>query len=518
MTISKKAVNQYLAQVNRFDDWSEIKDLSRAELEEAVDDLDPKPHFEKRLRDHQLASFLIGVTFPEFLYFLEPGLGKTALVLNILKYRMEKDEIKKALVLVPTPTIFGTWEKQCDLFSPNLDLLAFRGTTEQRLGMFSNESDISVLNYQGLLYAATSKQKGKKKSKQVLDKDKIKYISSFYDAIVFDESHFLKNHQSTIYQVCNALVTDIPYRYGLTGTPFSDPHDVWTQFHLIDRGETFGRTLGIFRQALFNEKKNYWSGFPEYKFNKKMTDHFNKRLKYKSIYYEDSECLDLPKIVHDVVELDLAGGAKKYYEKFVKEFKEQVKGKVQEKQNTFLKMRTTASGFVGLTTEDTGKIEIKLPDNPKLDWLINYIKSLPENTKIVVFHEFIATSDLIQDELKKHKIKHSVLNGRTKDPDKAMNSFIEDKDTQVFVANSASGGTGLDGLQSVANRLVFFESPTSPITRKQTIKRVHRDGSNANRVYITDLVVRGTVEGNILESLSEGNDLFQDLMVGRKKL
>lgn len=518
MAISKKAVNKFINRVHFLDDFIDLKKCSRVELEEMVDDLDPKPQFEKRLRDHQLVSFLIGASIPNFCFFLFAGGGKTALNLNLIKYHIESGRMKRALVLVPSDTIFSTWEKQSTLFTPSLKVEGLRGSTKQRLDRLEKtDADVVVLNYQGLLYLTTEKQKQRKKSKQVLSPEKIKYISSFFDCIILDESHNLKNHQSTIYKICNAISANMKYRYALTGTPFSDPHDLWSQFHVVDRGATLGKTLSIFRQAFFNESQNYWGGF-EYKFKKDMKETLNKMIRHRSITYEDTECLDLPDTIYDKVYLDLPSGAKKYYEKFVAEFKEQVKSRIQEKQNTFLKMRTVASGFVGLTVEDTGKISVKLPNNPKLEWLVTYLNGLPNNEKVVVFHDFIYTSSLIQEELKKKKIKFAVLNGTIKDKDKEINKFLSDKEVQVFIVNSAAGGTGLDGLQEVCHRVVYYEAPLSPITRQQSVMRIRRDGSKSNHVYITDLVVKGTVEDKILYSLAAGKNLFDELMGGKVKV
>ncbi len=91
---------------------------------------------------------------------------------------------------------------------------------------------------------------------------------------------------------------------------------------------------------------------------------------------------------------------------------------------------------------------------------------------------------------------------------------MEDPKCRVFVMNSEAGGTGNDGLQKVARYMVMYETPCSPTTRKQTIKRIHRPGQEG-RVFIDDLVLKGTVDMGILKNVMAGIDLHDQVMKGR---
>jgi len=57
----------------------------------------------------------------------------------------------------------------------------------------------------------------------------------------------------------------------MAGIPVGrDPQVLWAQFNYCDHGETLGETLGIFRAAFFRAETNYWSGFPNYIFEKSL--------------------------------------------------------------------------------------------------------------------------------------------------------------------------------------------------------------------------------------------------------
>jgi len=124
---------------------------------------------------------------------------------------------------------------------------------------------------------------------------------------------------------------------------------------------------------------------------------------------------------------------------------------------------------------------------------------------MVVFHEFIATGQMIEQALKKAKVKYLALNAATKDKKAFLGKFRDDDSFTVAVVNSKSGSTGLN-LQR-ANHMTYYESPVSPIERQQSEKRTHR-GGQTRRCYYYDLITIGSVDERIQEFIAEGKDLM----------
>ena len=79
---------------------------------------------------------------------------------------------------------------------------------------------------------------------------------------------------------------------------------------------------------------------------------------------------------------------------------------------------------------------------------------------------------------------------------------------------SEVGGTGTDGLQDVARYLFFYESPTSPITRRQVIKRISRSGQ-LKRTFVYDAIIKNSIDIRVLEFISQGRDIHEALVEGR---
>ena len=78
--------------------------------------------------------------------------------------------------------------------------------------------------------------------------------------------------------------------------------------------------------------------------------------------------------------------------------------------------------------------------------------------------------------------------------------FIEDPNCRVIILNIVSGGTGLDGLQKVCSRVIFFESDWTPAGNDQAIARVERMGQTSP-VLVDMLMALGGIEEYIFRKV-----------------
>ena len=184
-------------------------------------------------------------------------------------------------------------------------------------------------------------------------------------------------------------------------------------------------------------------------------------------------------------------------------------------QSLYLQMRQLSSGFMTFKGEDDNKVQIAFDNNPKLDELIELIDNIPNDKKIIVFHHFVYTNHLICKALKKNKIKHTSVYGGTKDKIGNIRFFKDNKDCRVLVINSKSGSSS-QNLQ-LANYIVFFEEPDSPIDREQAERRAWRPGQE-NKVNIIDLIVKGTADEKMYRYNKEGRDLLKAVLDGKELL
>ena len=495
MVVSKSAVKEYLER--KLKNSSRIKELSRKKIEKKVRKIDPDYKPKLNPYDHQLCCYYIGLKYPSYLLFLDCGLGKTKIALDLFDYRVRMKQARRALVLVPYSSNITTWEDEIILHSEK------------------HKSDIDVFTYMGFLRKVCSSIKDHFKISNKL----IKKISKEYDFLVMDESTFLKNHRSLTFRVCRELSKVIPFRFCLTGTPFGkNPQDLWAQFFVIDQGETLGKTLGIFRGAFFNEEKNAFTGFPEYTFDKRKKKRLSRFIKNRSIRYSEKECLSLPIIKGGLLDssfmlrsIYLPEDTKPYYEKLVKELRE---GYEDYKliDNVFLRMRQLTSGFITMKDEDGVKRKIIFETNPKLEALVELVKEIPEGSSFIVFNQFIESGKFIERRLKKEGISCLRLYSKTSNKKQVVRDFVKGKARCLL--SSEAGAYSLN-LQK-ANYVIFYESPVSPTMRIQAEKRVFRSGQK-NRVFIYDLVVKDSIDLTILKALRSGKKLLEYVISQRKK-
>lgn len=520
--IAKSAIKQFLDR--DLDDWDWLKVLDKKSVDEKIKEFWPAVKYQTyQPMSHQYVSILLGLINPGFCFFLDMGTGKTFITLNVLRFLKEEEGLGKILVVVPNEVAVESWVKEISLFT-KFKAIPLIGSKEDRDLALSKRGDIYLINYGGLQVMMTdfvvnkSKKKTASVRKRKLNLRKATHFAHNFDAVIYDEIHHCKNSKSLQFELCDVISENTKYRYGLTGTPFGrDPSDLWAEFYLCDRGETLGETIELFQQAFFVKKTNYM-GYPVWEFDNRKKFKLNRVIKHRSIRYEDRECNDLPGSTKVPVPLKMPKETISYYEKLVAEAKAIAKGDAVAKENTYIKMRQLASGFLYLKDEETGEkvSTVVFPSNPKLEMMEELLDDIPENKKVVIFHEFNQSCDLIEDLLKKKKIQYVTLNGRTKDPAANLRKFQDPKSKcRVFVVNSKSGSSSLN-LQ-IAKYMIFFETPVSPIVRKQAEKRSDRTGQT-EKVFIYDLYIEDSVEERIYQFLKEGKDLFDSLMKGELSL
>jgi SNF2 family DNA or RNA helicase len=484
-----------------YKDWSEQK------IDRRLAKLDPQPMFITTPRHHQKICFYLMVKFFYTLPLLDLGLGKTKLVLDAFRWFKDAGKLHRILVAVPNVVNLEGWRLEIAKHAPDLTASYLEGNKQQRLEALEEETDLCLATYSGLNHIICGRSDGKMQ----IDQKKLSKVSKLFDGIVWDEITQIMNHRSLQYKIATKLSRDYVFRNGLTGTPFGrKPEVLWPQFFAVDRGASLGETLGIFRQTFFNESQGYWGGV-ERTFKSRMTKDLHRLMAHSSIRYSADECLDLPPKVMVDRPFVMTDEQWSYYQAILDQVKETRGNKLLDVSGIFIRLRQITAGFVSLEGEPSA-----LSENPKLDSLMELIGELPENEKVVVFNEFVWSGNQIEDALKARKIKTARLYSGTKDKKKELRRFMDDPACRVFIVNSQSGAHGLN-LQGGCKFVIMYESPVSPIVRKQAEGRVWRQGQEQT-VFVYDLFAKNTVDQKILRFLAEGKNLFEALVEGNLSL
>lgn len=130
---------------------------------------------------------------------------------------------------------------------------------------------------------------------------------------------------------------------------------------------------------------------------------------------------------------------------------------------------------------------------------IDSILSEDHSQKIIIFTEFVATQEYLQDLLVNIGYSVTILNGgmSIEERNAAMNEFKTS--TNIFISTDA-GGEGLN-LQ-FANIIINYDLPWNPMKIEQRCGRVDRIGQQRD-VHIYNFIVGDTVENRVREVLEQ---------------
>jgi superfamily II DNA or RNA helicase len=508
--IAKESIDEFLSRPRR--SWKQYKRWTRADLLEELDALRVPRRFKTRPSKHQLVGYLVGHLNKRFLFFYDPGLGKTKLTIDL--YRKSRGECVnehlQALVFVPKKVHMGTWEAEAAVHADDVSVCSVDVTSIDAKwdSLMASTADITVIDYMGFGLAVTSKGPGRLKNKRIRDDRKMEQLRRKYHFLALDEMHRVKNQDTMRFRIMRQLFKGAEWAYGLTGTfTGRDPEDMWSQFFLMDGGDTLGETLGLFRASLFTEKKGYFGG-RVYKFKDDMLATLHRMMQHRSLTYEEGECFDLPSIVPVERKFNMNAEQREVYGALRKG--RIIEGVRVPLDGVFHRMRECTSGYQRLTVNGVPVIK-HFAENPKLDLIETDVCAMAPDSKGIIFYNYKPTGDLLAKMLTANGIKHLRLDGATKNPRTIEATFREDERQRILLANYDSGSEGINA--QVANYEFFYEAPSSPIVRAQAIKRTARQGQS-KRCFVFDYLARNSVDENVVTYAQQGIDMLAALKRG----
>ena len=294
-----------------------------------------------------------------------------------------------------------------------------------------------------------------------------------FDAVVFDESHYLKSgstkrSKALLGNKCDGkdgLMRFAARAWFLTGTPMSnDPMDIWT--FLRASGSTL-LNRQAFQHRYFNTRNGAFSSRAHPK--PSMVKELKACIASQTLRRTQEDVgLELPPIWLTTQTVD---GDTQEIRQLLREhpgLEKAVLDAVEKGGLSFLEGQSisTLRRLVG---------EAKAPA------FLSLLKEELQNGdhKIVVMGVHRAALQIIRDGLTASGIDCVHIDGQVGETDRvqAVKQFQNDPDCRVFVGNIRAAGTGLT--LTAASDLVLFESDWAPAANAQAIKRIHRIGQTS---------------------------------------
>lgn len=430
---------------------------------------------------------------------MEPGTGKTRVVIEFCEVKAKKEGLRKVLVVAPLG-VLSTWEDEIEtwLTLPR-SVIRLTGSVKERKAKLKELSrkkpdrlTFILVNYEVIIKL----------------KEELKAWGP--QCIVADEMHYIKHHTAGRSKVLHYLGPYARWRFGLTGTPITNsPLDVFSQYKFLDP-KIFGT-----RWTAFKYTYAVWGGFGGFKLLR--YKNLNKlQKKVHSIAFQcGKEELDLPDRTDQIIRVYPSPKTVRIYKQMAEEFIAEIEemGTVATASIILTKMLRLSQITGGFVKDENGQ-EIAI-GREKLDVLRDLLISyVVEGEKVVIFARFRWELAQIKKLCNELGIK-SVVFGR-KGGDEAKKQFKEDPSIKVFISQIASGGIGINELVA-AHIGIFYSLDYSSDHLTQAKDRLHRPGQKQNVLYIYLLMDR-TLDMQIYRRLQSHQNLADIIVKDYKEV
>lgn len=415
---------------------------------------------------------------------LDMGLGKTVISLTaIADLLFDSFEAHRILVVAPLRVARDTWPTEIEKWS-HLQHLTFSvavGSAKERRAALMATTDITIINRENIQWLIEDSN-----------------VPFDFDMVVIDELSSFKNHQSKRFRALLKARPKVKRIIGLTGTPSSNGlMDLWAEFRLLDLGERLGRFIGQYRTTYFKPDKRNGQVIFSYKPLPDAEEAIYSRIADITISMKSTDHLQMPELVSSQYEVQLSDDERIRYDELKRDLILQLPdGDVTAANAASLtwKLCQLANGAIYSDNGDT----IKFHDR-KLDALEDLIEAANEKPVLVAYW--------FKHDLNRIKKRFTVREIKSSQDIADWNAGK----IPVAVVHPASAGHGLN-LQSGGSTLIWFGLTWSLELYQQTNARLWRQGQSSKTVIIMHLVTKGTIDEQILKSLSEKNLTQQSLI------
>lgn len=394
-----------------------------------------------------------------------------------------------ALVVAPKRVIEETWPEEIATWRPDLTFTLVRGTAPVRQERLRENTDIHLI------------------TRDTFGGDLVSRKKPPYQTVVIDELSGFKSRGSQRWRYMNRLVKDVPYVWGLTGTPMPNSLlDLWPQLFLLDRGARLGRTLTAYRTKYFLPGNRLPNGIiSTWTLRPYAEPTIQNKIKDLCLSIDKSN-VAYPVRNDSYHRFDLPTKARKAYEQMLDTFTAEVKDSLVSVEHAAAKtnkLSQIASGFMyhsGLIgVEESDQADITHHHMDRVDILKSILEDA-QGAPALVFYRF--------DEDRRRllhlpgavdiKTPHSV--------DRWNRGNIP-----LLIAHPASAGHGLN-LQKGGSILIWYGMTWSSEEYEQGIGRLVRQGQPSPAVAVHHIIARNTVDEQVLDVV-QGKISRQDALL-----
>ncbi|MDE0300038.1 MAG: DEAD/DEAH box helicase [Candidatus Poribacteria bacterium] len=385
----------------------------------------------------------------------EMGLGKTVQVAVSLEILRRRQQLTRALVVVPA-SLKLNWESELRRWAPSLSVQRVRGDSSTRRAYFLLPIIVLVASYEELRL------------------DIMDFASEVtFDVVVLDEAQRIKNPDSKSSLACRLL--NRTRSWALTGTPVENKiDDLVSIFRFVK--------IGALRQGLSRTEVH-----------SRMRPHFLRRSKKDVLR-------DLPPIIDQELPVELEGDQLDAYLQVWHSRLQSVGGNTQDSSANLLSIITKLKQICNYD-EVSGQ-------SAKLNALLGILDShIQTGEKTIVFSQYVETLRWLASKLT--NIPLAIFHGGLDEVqrDEMVRKFRAQRGPFCLLMSLKAGGVGLN-LQE-ASTVILFDRWWNPGIENQAVQRAHRYGRESP-LHVFRFLVVDTIEERISDIIQKKQELFEN--------
>lgn len=430
--------------------------------------------------------------------FLQPGLGKTSITLDVISTIRQK-----TLIIAPLRIAGVVWPgeiKKWNQFS-NIKACVLHGKNREK-DFLSDKYGIYIINPESLLWLYDVMKKHKRMPWKVL---------------AIDESTKFKNPRSKRFKALKTFIKLFKRRYILSGSPCANSLlSLWSQIYLLDFGKALGATFDIYKRRFFypvDHMQFDWQPKPG------AMEEILELLKPFCIFINAKDVIDLPELVYNDIYVDLPADVMIQYKQMEKKLFSCLDDYIEDNNESFKivadtagiaygKCRQLIQGFMIESLTELEKEQKKIPKTypihtAKIEALEDLVEEL-DGDPLWICYNYQQDLRYLQEAFKGIEYIGSGVNiDMTKDIEARWNKGK----IPLLAGHPKSAAHGLN-MQGCGTNVAFYCLENSLEDFEQFIARVWRQGVVGERVIVHRFIARGTVDEATIERL-ESRDTTQ---------
>lgn len=361
-----------------------------------------------------------------YYFAFDTGMGKTLTALNIAK------DFKNVLIISPA-SVKIVWEKEMEKFN-----------------LYPKNS-----------YTIVSYDYFRENHKAILDK-------VYYDLIIFDEAHKLKNPSAKITRLCMNIFPK-SNKIMLSATPFEKLLDFYSQLKILTHEHPlWNYNLRLYKEIFFT--LDFWKNIKDFR-SEGMKETFYTKFVYPYVWFlKREDVLDLPELIENEVELN---GKREYYKQLATETTH----------------HTNAVAYFNYLYHQESLLK------SRIDFVREFIE---DNPKTIVFSYYKAPLEVLRSQIKDC---YFITGDNKKDLEKAL----LEGGKPILATYCINEGVDLSHYKNV----VFLCLPLAYRDYYQAYSRVYRAGQKS-KVYVMKPIA-SRIDKYVLRILSQKKNVLEEL-------